>query len=350
MAYGDTALTTQPAGYVQDALNKPFAFSNTQAALNPGQLQQQAADTAYQSATRYLDPQFQRQQSGLESQLANQGITRGSEAWNNATNQFNENKNQAYDQARSQAYTQGLGGANQALNTMFQQSSLDTAKQNAQTMADAMKTQGMYGLGAGLLGSSTGQTGVGNLLKGAGSGLGSVLGGLGGLFGSGGGSLDSLVGGADMAKLIGLDGSSSAGGGLLSSLGGLFGSGGSSVAGMDPEIAALIGLDKATGGGIGKTAGNLLSGAGNAVSDVFSGVSDFFSDRAMKQNIEKIGKLDNGLNLYKWDYKPEFKELAGYGTHTGVMADEAEKIMPHAVKMHSSGHKMVNYGEVYGNI
>jgi len=84
MAYGDTALTTQPSGYVQDALNKPFAFSNTQAALNPGQLQQQAADTAYQSATRYLDPQFQRQQSGLESQLANQGITRGSEAWNNA--------------------------------------------------------------------------------------------------------------------------------------------------------------------------------------------------------------------------------------------------------------------------
>ena len=92
MAYGDTALTTQPSGYVQDALNKPFAFSNTQAALNPGQLQQQAADTAYQSATRYLDPQFQRQQSGLENQLANQGITRGSEAWNNAMNQFGENK------------------------------------------------------------------------------------------------------------------------------------------------------------------------------------------------------------------------------------------------------------------
>jgi len=210
----------QAPGYVQDALNKPFAFSNTQAPLNPGQLQQQAADTAYQSATRYLDPQFARQQSGLESQLANQGITRGSEAWNNATNQFNENKNQAYDQARSQAYTQGLGGANQALNTMFQQSSLDTAKQNAQTMADAMKTQGMYGLGAGLLGSSTGQSALKSLGGSLGSGLGSLL--------------------------------SSGGSSLMSGLGGLFGGGSSAAlpdwaAGItDPQTLEALGL---SGGG-----------------------------------------------------------------------------------------------------
>jgi hypothetical protein len=262
--------------------------------LNPGQLQQQAADTAYQSATRYLDPQFARQQSGLENQLANQGITRGSEAWNNSMNQFGENKNQAYDQARSQAYTQGLSGANQALNTMFQQSSLDTAKQNAQTMADAMKTQGMYGLGAGLLSSPSG-------MKTAGNGISSVLSGLGGLFGSGGGSLDSLVGGSDMAKLIGLDGSSSAGGGLLSNLGGLFGSGGTNY-GMDADLAAQLGLsggesaglsgfdptggyltaamaaDKLMGGklGIGNTVNDLVGGAGNALSDAASSVGDFF--------------------------------------------------------------------------
>jgi hypothetical protein len=337
MAYGDTALTTQAPGYVQDALNKPFTFSNTQAALNPGQLQQQAADTAYQSATRYLDPQFARQQSGLENQLANQGIQRGTEAWTNAMNQFGENKNQAYDQARSQAYTQGLGGANQALNTMFQQSALDTSRQNAQTAADAAKTGGLYQLGGGLLSSQNGVKNISN-----------VLNGLGGLFGSG----SSFGMDPETAKLIGLGGSS--GGGSifsgLSGLGGLFGSGGSSVTGMDPEIAALIGLDKATGGGIGKTAGDLLSGAGNAVSDFVGGIGDFFSDRSMKQNIEKIGKLDNGLNFYKWDYKPEFKKLAGYGTHTGVMADEVEQVIPSAVKMHSSGHKMVNYGEVYGNI
>jgi hypothetical protein len=248
----------QAPGYVQDALNKPFAFSNTQAALNPGQLQQQAADTAYQSATRYLDPQFARQQAGLESQLANQGITRGSEAWNNSMNQFGENKNQAYDQARSQAYTQGLGGANQALNTMFQQSSLDTAKQNAQTMADAMKTQGMYGLGAGLLGSPSGMKSLGNLGS---SGL-SALKGLGGLFGGGTGAYDSLLGGSDIANMVGLGGSSGSGGGFLSGLGGLFGSGGSTY-GMDAGTADLVGLgggSEAAGlGGFDPTGGYLTA-------------------------------------------------------------------------------------------
>ena len=286
MAYGDTALTTQAPGYVQDALNKPFTFSNTQAALNPGQLQQQAADTAYQSATRYLDPQFARQQSGLENQLANQGITRGSEAWNNATNQFNENKNQAYDQARSQAYTQGLSGANQALNSMFQQSALDTSRQNAQTAADAAKTAGLYQLGGGLLGSPSGQKLAGNVLGSLGSFGGSALSGLGslgGLFG-GGSSLDSLMGGADIANMVGLGGSSSAGSGILGSLGGLFGGGGGGY-GMDAGTADMIGLgggassfdptggwitgamalDKATGGGL-----------GNAVSDLGSSIGDIF--------------------------------------------------------------------------
>jgi hypothetical protein len=285
MAYGDTALTIQAPGYVQDALNKPFTFSNTQAALNPGQLQQQAADTAYQSATRYLDPQFARQQSSLENQLANQGITRDSEAWNNATNQFNENKNQAYDQARSQAYTQGLSGANQALNSMFQQSALDTSRQNAQTAADAAKTAGMYQLGGGLLNSPTGMSNVKDIFS-----------GLGGLFGSGGNNYGMD---AETAKLIGLGGGSSGGAlsglaGLGSSalkgLGGLFGSG-SSDFGMDAGTADMIGLgggassfdptggwitgamalDKATGGGLGKTANDLVSGAGNAVADLFGG-------------------------------------------------------------------------------
>jgi hypothetical protein len=298
MAYGDTALTTQPAGYVQDALNKPFAFSNTQAALNPGQLQQQAADTAYQSATRYLDPQFQRQQSGLESQLANQGITRGSEAWNNSMNQFGENKNQAYDQARSQAYTQGLSGANQALNTMFQQGTLDTSRQNALTAADAMKTGGLYGMGGAFLGSPSGQSAVNGIL--------------GGLFGSGGGS--GLAGSSDYLKSIGLDGSSSSGGGLLSGLGGklsglgssainglggLFGSGGStygmdagtadlvglggdsSMAGFDPTggyLTAAMAADKLMGGklGIGNTVNDLVGGASNAVSDLGSSIGDVF--------------------------------------------------------------------------
>jgi len=264
---------TQPAGYVQDALNKPFTFTNTSAATNPGQIQQQAADTAYQSATRYLDPQFQRQQAGLESQLANQGITRGSEAWNNAMNQFGENKNQAYEQARSQAYTQGLGGANQALNTMFQQGQLDVARENAAKMADAMKTGGMYSLGGALLGSPTGLSGLGSLVKGAGSGIGSLLSGignLGGLFSTGGANTalpDWAQGITDPETLKALG----------------FGDSAGAAGGFDPTggyLTALLAADKLSGGkiGVAKTASDLIGGAGNAVSDAVSGLGGAVSD------------------------------------------------------------------------
>lgn len=292
--FSGTALTTQAPGYVQNALNQPFSFTNTAAATNPGQIQQQAADTAYQSATRYLDPQFQRQQAGMENQLANQGITRGSEAWNNAVDQFNANKNTAYDQARSQAYTQGLSGANQALNTMFQQSALDVSKENAKAMADAMKTGGMFSLGSSLLGSQNGLNNLGSLLKSGGSGLSSllsggssVLKGLGGLFGTGGTSLDSLVGGSDMAKLIGLDGATSSNIGSLSldpefaKLIGLDG-GSSATAGVDPTggyLTALLAADKLSGGklGVGNTVNDLVGGATNAISDAASGLGNVVS-------------------------------------------------------------------------
>lgn len=135
----------QGLGYVQNALNKPLSFDNMQALQAPGDIQKQASDAAYANATRYLDPQFQRQQNSMESQLANQGITRGSEAWNNAMDEFNANKNNAYSQAQNQAYTQGLTGASQAYNqglgTRQQQiNEAQTLQQNPLNMLNAVRT------------------------------------------------------------------------------------------------------------------------------------------------------------------------------------------------------------------
>lgn len=67
------------------------------------------------------------------------------------------------------------------------------------------------------------------------------------------------------------------------------------------------------------------------------------SDRRAKENIQKIGTLKSGLGLYSYSYKPEFKEIAGYGEHIGVMADEVELLNPMAIIMHPTGYKMVNY-------
>jgi hypothetical protein len=69
-----------------------------------------------------------------------------------------------------------------------------------------------------------------------------------------------------------------------------------------------------------------------------------FSDIRMKENINRIGTLPNGLPFYNFEYKPEFKDIAGHGVHIGVMAQEVEMVQPEAVITNANGYKMVNYG------
>lgn len=67
------------------------------------------------------------------------------------------------------------------------------------------------------------------------------------------------------------------------------------------------------------------------------------SDRAIKENIVRIGTHPLGIGLYLFDYKAGYPELAGCGRQMGVMADEVERVMPEAVSLHRSGYKQVNY-------
>ena len=67
------------------------------------------------------------------------------------------------------------------------------------------------------------------------------------------------------------------------------------------------------------------------------------SDRTLKENIVRIGTPPAGFGLYLFDYKPEFRETAGYGRQFGVMADEVEAVLPQAVVMHPDGYKRVDY-------
>jgi len=64
------------------------------------------------------------------------------------------------------------------------------------------------------------------------------------------------------------------------------------------------------------------------------------SDRRLKTNIRKIGKLANGLFVYLFNYIWNEQE------QMGVMSDEVREIMPHAVIVHPSGYDLVNYEEV----
>jgi hypothetical protein len=70
------------------------------------------------------------------------------------------------------------------------------------------------------------------------------------------------------------------------------------------------------------------------------------SDIRTKEHIEPVGVLANGLTLYSYEYKDEFKDhpLAGTGVRVGVMAQEVEQVFPYAVKTLDDGYKVVDYG------
>ena len=97
-------------------------------------------------------------------------------------------------------------------------------------------------------------------------------------------------------------------------------------------------------------AANAQNASNNAMTQgLFSlGGAALMSDIRTKENIKHIAWLPNGLPVYTYEYKPEFKDhpLAGHGTHTGVMAQEVEVMYPNAVTTLDNGYKAVDYGQL----
>ena len=77
-----------------------------------------------------------------------------------------------------------------------------------------------------------------------------------------------------------------------------------------------------------------------------TGAKLYMSDIRAKENIVQIGTLPNGLPFYQFEYKPEFKNIAGHGQFVGVMAHEVEKVIPDAVVTLDNGYKAVDYSKV----
>lgn len=64
-----------------------------------------------------------------------------------------------------------------------------------------------------------------------------------------------------------------------------------------------------------------------------------FSDKRLKTDIKRIGKLGK-LNLYSYRY------IGSNARHEGVLAHEVKKVMPEAVQRHASGYDTVNYSMI----
>lgn len=73
-----------------------------------------------------------------------------------------------------------------------------------------------------------------------------------------------------------------------------------------------------------------------------TGGSKKASDRALKQNIARIGEHPLGFGLYLFDFKPEHR-AHGDGRQFGVMAQEVEIVAPQAVGRDAAGHAVVDY-------
>jgi hypothetical protein len=87
----------------------------------------------------------------------------------------------------------------------------------------------------------------------------------------------------------------------------------------------------------------------NMMQGLFSlGGAAIMSDIRTKENIKQIHWMPNGLPVYEYEYKPEFKDhpLAGHGKFVGVMAQEVEAMYPNAVITLDNGYKAVDYGQL----
>lgn len=133
-------------GRVGENMSKPPDLSNVQ----------QIADKAYGAFTSRLDPQWQQNQSMQQTQLANQGLVPGGEAYDNAMRVFNNAKNDAYQQAQlgaistmPQTYQLAMDQYNQPLNQLNAiRSGAQIQGPQAQGAPDYLSAAGMQGSAA----------------------------------------------------------------------------------------------------------------------------------------------------------------------------------------------------------
>ena len=85
--------TTQALDRVNAGLSQPFDYGSVQ----------DVNDASYKAQTDRLDPQWEQRQAATETQLINQGLRPGTEAYDNAMRVMGEARNDAYGQARINA-------------------------------------------------------------------------------------------------------------------------------------------------------------------------------------------------------------------------------------------------------
>lgn len=93
------------------------------------------------------------------------------------------------------------------------------------------------------------------------------------------------------------------------------------------DLYTGIGNAYAAGGIANANAKQALIGSGAQAGGTAAGLAVLACDERVKENIEKVGELDNGLPLYSFNYKNDPNKTP----QINVMAQDVEKVNPDAV-------------------
>jgi hypothetical protein len=286
-------------GQVQDVMGRGFNpnIPQTQTDLgsqfvtNPNYASgMQGWDKANQILQARLAPQMEQQSNAQAARLANQGIVQGTKAYENAMRTFNQGQNDlltnaqlAGQQIGQNLFTQGLQGGQFTNQALINRGNFGNQAQQ-QAFNQALTR---YNLPLNTLSSLRTGAQVQN---------------------------PSFVNAPQQATTSGAD--------ILGATGMNFNA---QMGGYNAQAAER---------------NNMMQG-------LFSlGGAAMMSDIRTKENIKQIHWLPNGLPVYEYEYKAEFKDhpLAGHGKFVGVMAQEVEQMYPQAVTTLDNGYKAVNYG------
>lgn len=80
-----------------------------------------------------------------------------------------------------------------------------------------------------------------------------------------------------------------------------------------------------------------LGEAANVGASLAPVVSGMMSDERLKENLKPVGKLDNGLTVYSFNF------LGSPVTQIGLIAQEVEEVIPEAVSQDEDGYLRVDY-------
>ena len=295
-------------GNVQNTMGQPFNPQTGPITTNAGQANlqtnpnyasgMQGWDQANQILQARLQPQMAQDRESQNAALANQGIVQGTKAYDNAMRTFNQGQNDLL--TNSQLAGQQIG------NSLFNQ-----GIQGGQFSNAANQQQYSNQLANANLGNQAQQQQYNQAMTNYNMPL---------------NTLSSLRTGAQVQNPTFVNSANQATTGGADLLGAASQQYNAALGNQNMQNASQSNLNSGLMG---------LAGAGIMASDI-----------RMKENIKQVYSLANGLPVYEYEYKPEFKDLAGHGKFVGVMAQDVQKVIPDAVLTLDNGYLAVDYGKI----